>query len=188
MCLDNHFIADCFLPNHSTSSALLSSTHFIASALDNQFSVCGIFLDHKKAFDSVRTQKPLIDPLSSYNLPPILITWIHSFLSSRSQSVSVNDSSSSASHVVSGVPQGSVLFCSFSMSTKSVFLRIPSQFLQLHSFISYTAGEAACEADKAACEADEAACEVDEAAREADEAACEADQAACKADQADSES
>ena len=85
-----------------------SATHFIASALDKHSSVCGIFLDLKKAFDSV-PHKPLIDLLSSLNIPCFLVNWIHSYLSSRFQSVFINSSSSRASPVVSGVPQGSIL-------------------------------------------------------------------------------
>ena len=97
-----------FVPNRSTTSALLYSTHSIHSLLEYNPSVCGVFLDLKKAFDSVPHQ-PLIDLLSSHNFPPLLINWLHSYLLNRSQSVRVNGTSSSSQAVLSGVPQGSIL-------------------------------------------------------------------------------
>ena len=111
ICLDNNLISDFqfgFLPNRSTSSALLYATHFISSSLNSHLSVCGIFLDLKKAFDSVPHQ-PLIDVLSSLNIPSFLVDWIHSYLTSHSQFVYINGSFSHKSPVHSGVPQGSIL-------------------------------------------------------------------------------
>ena len=97
-----------FLPQRSTASALLFSTHSIFSLLESHVSVCGVFLDLKKAFDSVPHQ-PLLDLLSSFSLPPHLLNWIHSYLLNRSQSVVVCGSTSSSLLVSSGVPQGSIL-------------------------------------------------------------------------------
>ena len=74
-CINSHFISPLqfgFLPHRSTTSALLFSSHSILSLLESHTSVCGIFLDLRKAFDSVPHQ-PLIDLLASYNLPyPLL--------------------------------------------------------------------------------------------------------------------
>ena len=50
--------------NHSTSTALISVCHHILSTLDSKNSICGIFLDVKKAFDSVSHQL-LMNKLSS---------------------------------------------------------------------------------------------------------------------------
>ena len=97
-----------FLPQRSTVSALLFSTHSILSLPESNPSVCGVFLDLKKAFDSVPHQ-PLLDLLSSQNLPPHLLNWIHSYLLNRSQAVVVNGSTSPSLPVSSGVPQGSIL-------------------------------------------------------------------------------
>ena len=97
-----------FLPQRSTASALLFSTHSILSLLESHVSVCGVFLDLKKAFDSVPHQS-LLDLLSSFSLPPYLLNWIHSYLLNRSQSVVVSGSTSSSLLVSSGVPQGSIL-------------------------------------------------------------------------------
>ena len=97
-----------FVPHRSTTNALLYSTHSIHSLLESNSSVCGVFLDLKKAFDSVPHQ-PLLDLLSSQNFPPLLLNWLHSYLLNRSQSVRLNGSSSSSQSVLSGVPQGSIL-------------------------------------------------------------------------------
>ena len=97
-----------FLPQRSTVSALLFSTHSILSLLESCQSVCGIFLDLRKAFDSVPHQ-PLIDLLASHDLPPHLLNWLHSYLLNRSQRVVVRGSTSSPLPASSGVPQGSIL-------------------------------------------------------------------------------
>ena len=111
ICLDHHLISDCqfgFLPKRSTTGALLYATHSISSSLDKHVPVCGIFLDLKKAFDSVPHQ-PLLNLLSNLPIPLLLINWIHSYLVNRSQSVHINGFSSNSAPVTSGVPQGSIL-------------------------------------------------------------------------------
>ena len=62
---------------------------------------------------SVDPHQPLIDLLSSHNFPPL---WLHSYLLNRSQSVSLNGSSSASQSALSGVPQGSIL-CNISDSS-----------------------------------------------------------------------
>ena len=110
-CISNNLISPFqfgFLPYRSTISALLYSTHTIFSLLESYSSVCGAFLDLRKAFDSV-PHLPLLNLLASSNLPPPLLNWLHSYLLNRTQRVVVNGSSSSSLLVSSGVPQGSIL-------------------------------------------------------------------------------
>ena len=151
ICLDNNLISDFqfgFLPNRSTTSALLYATHFISSSLNSHLSVCGIFLDLKKAFDSVPHQ-PLIDVLSSLNIPSFLVNWIHSYLTSRSQFVYINGSFSHKSPVLSGVPQGSILgpllfllyinkICQTKISPHSKLVVYADDILLLHTINSPT--------------------------------------------------
>ena len=66
------------------------------------------FFDLTKAFDSV-PHKPLLDCLSAIDLPSALLIWLNNYLFDCSQQVVVNGSTSSKSHVSSGVPQGSIL-------------------------------------------------------------------------------
>ena len=97
-----------FMPRRSTISALCSLTHEWLKELDNGNEICSIFFDLRKAFDSV-PHMHLIDKLSSLQLCPHILQWIHSYLSDRSQVVAVGGELSSVKNVVSGVPQGSVL-------------------------------------------------------------------------------
>ena len=110
-CISHHLISPHqygFLPRRSTASALLYSTHSILSLLESHLSVCGVFLDLKKAFDSV-PHLPLLDLLASLNLPPHLLNWLHSYLINRTQRVVIKGSTSPPCPVSSGVPQGSIL-------------------------------------------------------------------------------
>uniref|UniRef100_A0A8R1E8T3 Reverse transcriptase domain-containing protein n=2 Tax=Caenorhabditis japonica TaxID=281687 RepID=A0A8R1E8T3_CAEJA len=76
-----------------------------AGKKENTYSV---YIDFRKAFDSVTTPK-LIAKLSSYGIGGALIKWLSSFLTGRTQRINVNGSYSTLREVVSGVPQGSVL-------------------------------------------------------------------------------
>ena len=97
-----------FRPGFSTESALISVVNSWLSSLDSHKSVCAVFFDLSKAFDSV-PHSPLLNTLSSLNLPPHLLHWFHSYLSNRTQQVIVSGSTSCKSNVISGVPQGSIL-------------------------------------------------------------------------------
>ena len=106
-----NFLSDSqygFLPFRSTSSALISATHYILSSLDKGVPQCGVFLDIRKAFDSVN-HSLLISKILSLTLPLNITHCLNSYLNNRSQSVKVVDSISFPVPVESGVPQGSIL-------------------------------------------------------------------------------
>ena len=67
-----------------------------------------IYLDYKKAFDTVPHQK-LMQKLKWLQLGEMLMKWIEQFLLGRQMRVHVNGSFSSWIDVLRGVPQGSVL-------------------------------------------------------------------------------
>ena len=67
-----------------------------------------VYLDYKKAFDSVLHQR-LLHKLSKYGICNEVLWWITNFLSNRLQQVIINGSASTWSKVLSGIPQGSVL-------------------------------------------------------------------------------
>ena len=102
---DNQF---GFRPNHSTTTALLSTIDEIYNNIDDNNFVLGIFFDISKAFDCVN-HKILLAKLFHYGIRGQLNKWFESYLHNRSQYTSVNGASSSLDGISCGVPQGSVL-------------------------------------------------------------------------------
>jgi hypothetical protein len=97
-----------FRPGYSCESLLLRFWQYICHSADLGLSVDAIFLDFAKAFDKVPHDILLAD-LKRIGIDRRLIMWIKSFLSNRTQRVSINGILSSSTKVTSGVPQGSVL-------------------------------------------------------------------------------
>ena len=110
-CCQNNILSDSqfsFRPGFSTESPLISTTHLWHQTIDSSSSICAVFFDLSKAFDSI-PHSPLLDSLSSLHLLPILLHWFLSYLSNYSQQVVVNGVISDSTLVTSGVPQGSIL-------------------------------------------------------------------------------
>ena len=97
-----------FRSNRSTSMALLELIEEITSAVDNKKCTICVFIDLKKAFDTI-DHKLLLTKLEHYGIRGIAYDWIKSYLCERKQYVSVNSCNSEAMNVVCGVPQGSIL-------------------------------------------------------------------------------
>ena len=76
--------------------------------MDSKEVAIGVFLDIRRAFDTVWHQG-LVSKLYSFNINPNLVRLINSFLHNRSFVVSVGDELSRARSLRSGVPQGAVL-------------------------------------------------------------------------------
>ena len=57
---------------------------------------------------TVSSMLPLI-VIVGLGLDPYIMTWLHNYLANRRQSVVVNGATSDSSHVILGVPQGSIL-------------------------------------------------------------------------------
>ena len=97
-----------FRENHSTTLALIEVLNEIYSNLDSGKFVLGVFLDLKKAFDTI-DHKVLIHKLEHYGFRGVVSKWFASYLSNRKQYTCVNGENSELDVITTGVPQGSVL-------------------------------------------------------------------------------
>ena len=97
-----------FRSGHSCLTQLLHHFDDILVNLMDGKDTDSIYLDYAKAFDKV-DHTLLVKKLHKYGVHPKLIKWIESFLSDRTQNVVVDGHMSSSAHVISGVPQGTVL-------------------------------------------------------------------------------
>ena len=97
-----------FRKNNSTSFALIQITERIKETIDNKKYGCGIFIDLRKAFDTVN-HDILLTKLHHYGIKGNALNWFKSYLSNRKQFVNHNGESSQLQCITSGVPQGSVL-------------------------------------------------------------------------------
>ena len=97
-----------FRKKMSTGHSLIEITEEIKESIDNGKYGCGIFIDLKKAFDTVN-HKILLTKLEHYGIRGALLKWFESYLTNRKQYVYHNGSASSMEVITCGVPQGSVL-------------------------------------------------------------------------------
>ena len=80
----------------------------IMSSLDTGDLVIGVFLDLKKAFDTV-DHKILLDKMHAYGIRGNILRWFRSYLTNRSQFASYDGRQSEIQSISCGVPQGSIL-------------------------------------------------------------------------------
>ena len=102
--LEQHDFLEC----HSTKTQLLETLNEWTLAFDKHMLVDCVFIDFKKAFNSVCHNKLLIK-MAACGINGNLLGWINSFLSDRKQRVLVNNCYSEWSYVISSIPQGFVL-------------------------------------------------------------------------------
>ena len=93
---------------HSTVTALLEATNCWAYNIDSGNVNSVIFLDLKKAFDTV-DHKVLLSKLHAYGIRGAAGNWFESYLSGRIQQCSVNGHLSNSRSLICGIPQGTIL-------------------------------------------------------------------------------
>ena len=97
-----------FLRKHSTVLALIENVDNIRNYIDNGEYVLGIYLDLRKAFDTV-DHNILLGKLNHYGFRGHVNKFIQSYLNGREQYTTINGSNSKMQNISKGVPQGSVL-------------------------------------------------------------------------------
>ena len=80
----------------------------IADAIVNKKYALGIFVDLKKAYNTLNYEV-LLEKLNFYGIRGIALKWISSYLENRSQYVCYNNVNSYKKVVTCGIPQGSIL-------------------------------------------------------------------------------
>lgn len=97
-----------FVKGRSTVSNLLIFTNYARNVIESGFQVDCIYTDFRKAFDRVQ-HGIIIDKLHKLGIHSMMLRWINSYLTGRTQRVKMLGSLSRPINVRSGVPQGSHL-------------------------------------------------------------------------------
>ena len=97
-----------FRAGHSTDMAILDMVEKVRAAWGEKKVALGVFIDLKKAFDTV-DHTILLKKLEHYGIRGPAISLLGSYLSDRKQYVCYDGFESEKGHVQCGVPQGSVL-------------------------------------------------------------------------------
>ena len=108
---DNNLYAECqhgFRKKRSCITQLLEVMEDFTILTEGKHSIDIVYLDFRKAFDTVPHQR-LLEKLKSYGITGSIHEWIKNFLTGRTQKVKINTHLSSKTEVHSGIPQGSIL-------------------------------------------------------------------------------
>ncbi len=97
-----------FRPLHSTVTALLKMSNQWYQNMDEGLINGVVFLDLKKAFDTV-DHNILLKKLHLYGVRGRAYDWFKSYLSNRTQYCQVNGNLSESRTIITGIPQGSIL-------------------------------------------------------------------------------
>lgn len=138
-----------YRPSHSTETALIKVISDILLALDSGKVSVLTLLDLSAAFDTIDHEILLVRLSSLYGISGIALKWFNSYLSNRSQFVTVNDRNSKSTPVAFGVPQGSVLGpILFILYTKPLSSLIKAHSVNSQSFADDTQIHDSCLAEQ----------------------------------------
>lgn len=94
------------MPKRSTVTILCAFTRYVANSLEDSIQVDVMYLDFRRAFDSI-DHSILCNKLKELAISDNLLRWISSYLQRRSYAVKVGSAISNSFCSTSGVPQGS---------------------------------------------------------------------------------
>ena len=97
-----------FRKGHSTSDGIMGLLADVLNSIDKKFMVLSVFIDLKKAFDTV-SHDLILKKLIMLGIKGKEIEWFKSYMSNRKQFVQLDDVSSEKKNVTVGVQQGSLL-------------------------------------------------------------------------------
>ena len=112
--IDNHMkkhdlypsLQSAYRKNHGTQTALLKVTNDILMEMNSQHAVLLVLLDLSTAFDSVDHSVLLRRLQTSFGISVAPLDWFKSYLSARSQRISITGALSDSLQLNWGVPQG----------------------------------------------------------------------------------
>ena len=108
---ENNFLTDRqfgFRKSRNTSQAITYITDFIRSAMDRDEYTGAIYVDLKKAFDTVN-HATILSKLPLYGINDKELSWFIDYLFNRKHFVEFNTTRSKYQDITCGVPQGSIL-------------------------------------------------------------------------------
>ena len=97
-----------FRPMHSTLTALIDITDNWYLNIDDGLTNTILFIDLKKAFDTIN-HEILLSKLELYGFKGVSLNLFRDYLSDRTQVTVINNINSETSFISCGVPQGSIL-------------------------------------------------------------------------------
>ncbi len=109
--LENNLLTNTqsgFRPRHSTLTAATDVTDYILGNMDKGDLTGAVFLDLKKAFDTV-DHGVLLSKLCNLGIKNNELNWFTNYLSNRQQCTVINNVYSDYMQISVGVPQGSIL-------------------------------------------------------------------------------
>ena len=97
-----------FRKYHSTESAAISFTDSVRRGMDQGLLTGAVFIDLRKAFDTV-DHETIAAKLKSFGIFDIELKWFQEYLRNRKQVVAMDNELSDLCGISTGVPQGSIL-------------------------------------------------------------------------------
>ena len=96
-----------FVKGHSTCTNLLESMNDWTLSINDKRGVTVVYIDFRRAFDSVSHRKLIEARLASYGIAGNLLDWLRNYLSGRTHQTKIGTAKSVFAKLISGVIQGS---------------------------------------------------------------------------------